>query len=235
MERDKILPDELEALPATKPPHEFTGSGLEVIGEPTGKSGGELHFRDGNCRNIQCAAPPVLTTEEAKRRIPSLHKRVAWFIQARERASLQTPANPDDPEQQRREVCDRREARLFAPEIADLLMAADDDIIAFSKRVERAIEAIKKEQRESDSLRTKVDGYRSALLIVASQCHHPGEVTVSAVVDYLRDNPEFCRQYQIVGTMKDQRGVRAGLREIGFDWMPAGRGRGGSRSPHSAK
>lgn len=222
--------------PPTKPTAAFTGKGFEIIADPTGNSGGELHFRDGKCRSIQCASPPALTVDQAKPRIPTLAEQVACFILTRDRANLHAPAASDSSEQQRWEVCDRRDACLFAHEIADLMM--DGQFLAFSKRVERAISAIQKERRESDSLRTKVDGFRRALLIVASECHHPGEVTVSAVVDYLRNNPEFCKLYGkfgIDGTLTDQRGVRAYLREIGFDWIPAGRGPGGSRSRHSAK
>jgi hypothetical protein len=219
--------------PAIQPPAAFTGKGFEIIGDPTGKCGGKLQYRNGKFRGIQCASPPILTTAEAKRRIPTLAEQVAWFILSRERANSETAANSDDPEHQRKEASARREAHLFAQEITDLMM--NGQFLAFSKRVERAVRATLKEQQESDSLRTKEDGYCSALLLVASQCRQPAEVTVSAVADFLRDDSSFCRAYQIDGTMKDQRGVRRGLESIGFGWIPPGRGRGQRKTGKSAK
>jgi hypothetical protein len=226
--------EELAAsLPATKPTAEFTGKGFEIIGDPTGKSGGELHYRDGKCCGIRCASPPILTAKDAERRTPPPAKQVAWFILSRDRAKRQPPANADDPGQQSRELRDRHEACLFAQEITGLLLHGG--FLAFSKKVERAVAAIKKEQREKDKLRRKEDGYRNALFTVAIQCSHPAELTVSAIADFLSDDSDFCKAYWINGTMKEQRGVRRGLKKIGFDWIPAGRGKGRPRKGNSAK
>jgi hypothetical protein len=258
-ERSAALLAELEALPATKPPTEFTGRGFEIIGDPTGKCGGQMQYRNGKFRGIQCVSQPILTAARGKRRIPTLADQVAWFILSRERANSVAAANSDDPEHQRTEASERREAHLFAQEITDLIM--NGRFLAFSKRVERAISTIKKEQEEEDvrrkkeeelrkklaeqpdyeddealvTLREKEDGYTAALFLVASQCRHPAEVTVSAIVDFLRGDPRFCKKYQIDRTMKDQRGVRQGLETIGFGWIPDGRGKGRPTSRKSAK
>lgn len=219
--------------PSVKPPLDFTGKGLEIIGDPNGKSGGELHFRDGKCRCMNCASPPVLTTDDAKKRIPTLAEQIAQFILSRNHRLSHPPANHDDPGEQRREARGLNDAFRYAEKIAGQLL--NGQFLPFAQKVERAAGAIKKEKQIKNSGRSKWDGYRDALFGVVWQCNHPNEVTVSAVVDYLTSDSDFCRAYGITDSMKEPREVRKGMKEIGFDWISSGRGKGRPNGRKSAK
>ena len=223
MERDEILPDELEALPATKSPHEFTGSGLEIIGEPS-KISGELWYQDGRCFSVSSASPAFEDLPPSKRPKISDGRLALWFNLERKFKLAHPPADADAATTEREELKDADRATRLAAAFADKMLKGE--LMSLIREVEEEYSRTAKRPQARREHNMPKDGIRDALSVIARRSTHPDKVTVSAIVDFLKTEEKFCESYQINPSMRSPREVRKRLQLIGFGWIGKGRERG---------
>lgn len=216
MNESETSKDWWDDLPRTKLPNEFTGNGTEIIGDPE-QGGGEIWYRDGHCISILSEK----TRSKPSKITPS--KEIAWFHLTR-RNRLQEPNGPDLALERR----DRKTAEMLGGEFVEALL--EGRLVALMKSVTRALE-VEAKRRKNRELGKPEDGHRDALHMVARKHpHHPDQVTVSAVLDFLKEHPDLCKNSGITPSMLTCREVRRRLGSIGFGWLPSGRKRGRPRA-----
>jgi hypothetical protein len=200
-----------ERHPQSKPPLNYTGENFEVIGDPL-RGGGELHYENGICTGISCDSSHSKSADFSK---ITLGKEIAWFHLSRKTEVMDTL---DDDQENRSRALARSLSSRFAEELLE-------------GRLEKLLGSISRALDEARRSATKVRvmparGCADALFMVARGVESPIQVTVSAVLDYLKANDLLCRQSGITASMLTAREVRKWLASIGFDWIPGGRSKG---------
>ena len=213
--------DELEDdLPATKPPHQFTGSGIEIIGDSQ-KVCGEIWYRDGRCTGVSSASPAFEDLPPSKRPKISAGKFAAWFNLERKNRLTNPPSDADAATTQRDEAEAAYRAARLASAFADAMLKGRLMPLVREVEDEYSREAKRAQTRQDRNM--PKDGINDALSIIAYRGTHPDQVTVSAIVDFLNADSEFCKHYGITPSMKSPREVRKRLELIGFGWIGQGR------------
>lgn len=208
-------------LPATKGPSEFTGQGIEIIGDPK-ESSGDLWYLDGRCTQIGCASPPFdpATAPKALLNItPAQH--VAWFSLSRKQRVKRDRSTLMHFPAEGQEEDDGRRAHELASHFAEAML--EGRLSAFMKQVSTAEATEKRKAERDEDGKEAIDGFRDAIFAVAWKSTHPAQVTTSAVIDHLRAHPEFTRGYGITESMMAPRTVNRFLKSIGFSWLGGGR------------
>lgn len=214
--------------PATKPPNNFAGIGLEIIGEPN-KISGELWYRDGRFYLLSSASPAFEDLPPSKRPRISVGKQAAWFSLER-KFKLANPQSDVDPASRQREEFEATDrAATLARAFADAMLKGQ--LMPLIREVEDEYSREAKRAQARRNRKSPEDGILDALTEVARRSTHPDQVTVSAIVDFLRAANEFCKRYGITESMKSPREVRKRLDWIGFSWIGEGRKRGRPRNP----
>ena len=208
-------------LPAIKLPHEFNGSGLEIIGEPD-KTSGELWYQDGRCTGI--SASRAYADLPPRRQAITDGKHAAWFNLERKNKLQNSPADTDLAIMRFREQSDRDKAASLGDAFADAMMKGK--LMPLIREVEAEYSREAKRSKSRKDRKTILDGVSEALSTIAIKSTHPSEVTVSAIMEFLNANKNFCMKYGITPSMKSSREVRKRLEAIGFVWIGHGRPRG---------